>query len=397
MHSHTQEHSLTLGLGWSRYARNMGLIALRMLLGDRAKYLSLVCGLAFAVLLISQQGAIFLGLLTRSTGPLQNVNQPDLWVGDPWVRWISETRNLSESDLNRVRSVPGVEWAEPFFNARATCDMPSGNIRFVNIVGVDRATMIGRPPEVTRGRLEDLRIPDAVLVEESGRSKLENIDVGEVLKLNDKRAVVVGFCRAKPGFDSPALVYTTFENAVRFVPLGRNAISFILVKMKPGHDHISVQAAISSLPDLRAFTTEEMRDRSIDFILKETGIGINFGITVLLGIVIGLAVSAAIFYQFTTENIRHYAVLRAMGASRRMMIGMVFLQAGWAGLVGFGIGVGITSGFSLMSRQPGTELAVIFPWWIMLGSFVGMIVCVSLGALLSLHRVLTLEPAVVFK
>ncbi|MBL8758256.1 MAG: ABC transporter permease [Phycisphaerae bacterium] len=372
-------------------------IALRMLLGDRAKYLSLVCGLAFAVLLISQQGAIFLGLLTRSTGPLQNVNQPDLWVGDPWVRWISETRNLSDADLNRVRSVPGVEWAEPFFNARATCDMPSGNIRFVNIVGVDRSTMIGRPPEVTQGRLEDLRIPDAVLVEESGRPKLENVAVGDVLKLNDKRAVVVGFCRAKPGFDSPALVYTTFENAVRFVPLGRNAISYILVRVKPGHDHATVKAAISALPDLRAFSTEEMRSRSIDFILKETGIGINFGITVLLGVVIGLAVSAAIFYQFTTENIRHYAVLKAMGASTRVLTGMVFLQAAWAGVIGFGIGVGVTSAFSLLSRRPGTELAVIFPWWIMLGAFVGMIACVSLGALMSLHRVLRLEPAMVFK
>jgi putative ABC transport system permease protein len=372
-------------------------VALRMLLGDRPKYLSLVCGLGFAVLLISQQGAIFLGLLTRSTGPLQNVTQPDLWVADPWVRWISETRNLSEADLNRVRSVPGVEWAEPFFNARATCDLPGGNIRFVNIVGIDRTTMIGQPPEVTEGRLEDLRIPDAVLVEESARPKLEGIGVGDELKLNDRRAVVVGFCRAKPGFDSPALIYTTFENAVRFVPLGRNTISFILVRVKEGYEHAAVQAAISALPDLKAFTTEEIRRRSVDFILRETGIGINFGITVLLGVVIGLAVSAAIFYQFTSENLRNYAVLKAMGTKKPALIGMVFLQATWAGLVGFGIGVGVTSVFSLMSREPGTELAVIFPWWIMLGSFVGMILCVSLGAVLSLQKVLRLEPAVVFK
>ena len=372
-------------------------IALRMLLGDRPKYLSLVCGLGFAVLLISQQGAIFLGLLTRSTGPLQNVVQPDLWVGDPFVRWISETRSLSAAELNRVRSVPGVEWAEPFFNARATCDLPTGNIRFVNIVGIDRTTMVGQPPEITAGRLDDLRIPDAVLVEESGRSKLDNVNIGDVLKLNDQRAVVVGFCRAKPGFDSPALIYTTFENALAFVPLGRNAISYILVKVKPGADVASVQAAISRLPNLRAFTTEEMRERSVNFILTETGIGINFGITVLLGVVIGLAVSAAVFYQFTSENLRNYAVLKAMGTKKPALIGMVFLQALWAGLVGFGIGVGITSIFSLLSRKPGTELAVIFPWWIMLGSFVGMLLCIALGALLSLQKVLRLEPAVVFK
>ena len=35
---------------------------LKMLFGDRTKYLTLVLGLAFATLLMNQQGAIFLGL-----------------------------------------------------------------------------------------------------------------------------------------------------------------------------------------------------------------------------------------------------------------------------------------------------------------------------------------------
>ena len=141
-------------------------IALRMLLGDRAKYLSLVLGLSFAVLLIVQQGAIFMGLMLQATGPLQNISQADLWVGDPYLKWVTETRNLNESDLNRIRSTPGVAWAEPFFNTRAACDLPNGDFRFVNIVGIPRSTMVGRPPQITRGRLEDLRISDAVLVEE---------------------------------------------------------------------------------------------------------------------------------------------------------------------------------------------------------------------------------------
>lgn len=39
----------------------MNYVALRMLFGDRAKYLMLLCGLTFAVMLIVQQGSIFLG------------------------------------------------------------------------------------------------------------------------------------------------------------------------------------------------------------------------------------------------------------------------------------------------------------------------------------------------
>jgi len=41
-------------------------IALRMLLGDKLKYAGLVAGLAFATLLITQQGSIFAGFVLRT-------------------------------------------------------------------------------------------------------------------------------------------------------------------------------------------------------------------------------------------------------------------------------------------------------------------------------------------
>jgi len=69
----------------------------------------------------------------------------------------------------------------------------------------------------------------------------------------------------------------------------------------------------------------------------------------------------------------------------------------WVGCIGFGCGVGLTGLFALLSRKPGVELAVLFPAWLFAASFVGMILCISVGSLLSLQRVLRLEPAVVFK
>lgn len=372
-------------------------IALRMLLGDRAKYLSLVFGLGFAVLLITQQGSIFCGLVLRATGPLQNVSQPDLWVADPYVKWISETRAVSQNDLNRVRSVTGVAWAEPFLNVRANCELRDGDFRNVNIIGISRATMVGRPPEVTEGRLEDLRIPDAVLIEESARPKLSDIKIGDTLKLNDRRAVVVGFCRAKAGFDSNAVIYTTFENGVNFLPLGRDIISFILVGVKPDVDLQTVKTEINRIPDLAAFTSNEMRWLTVNFIISETGIGINFGITVFLGLIVGLVVSATIFYQFTLDNIRNFGVFKAMGAQRLTLVSMIIAQALCVGLIAFGIGVGLASIFTIASRRPGTELAAYFPWQLLLGALGGMILCISAGSFLSLNRVLRLEPAIVFK
>jgi putative ABC transport system permease protein len=368
-----------------------------MLLGDRGKYLALVLGLSFAVLLIAQQAAIFLGLLLRATGPLQNVGQADLWVADPASRYIGEFRAMTEQDMLRVRSVPGVAWAQPFYTYRALAELSNAKFQTVQIIGIDRTTMIGRPPEVTEGRLEDLRGPDAIMVEETAREKLNNIRIGDAIRLNDRRAVVVGFCRAKSSFESNALIYTTVANAEGFVPLGRKRLSYMLVKVRDGEEISEVAADIARRTSLGAYTQDEMRARTIKFIIKETGIGINFGITVLLGFIVGLVVAGAILYQFTLENLRNFAVLKAMGAKSRVLVAMILLQATVAGVIAYGIGVGAAGAFTLASRDPDSELAAEFPWQLLVGSLVSMLICVSLGSLLSLRKVIRLEPAIVFK
>jgi putative ABC transport system permease protein len=374
-------------------------VALKMLFGDKAKFLALTLGLSFAVLLIAQQGSIFLGLLLRATGFLQNISQPQLWVADPDTRYIGEVRPLDEQKLLRVRSVQGVAWAEPFFSTRATVELPDGDFKTGQILGIDRNTLIGQPPQMTKGRIEDLRLPDAVIVEENSQPKLGDIEIGDTLKLNDRRAQVVGFCRARLGFESNALIYTTYRNAISFVPTGRDRLSFMMVGVKNQRPEQikQVQNRINRLEGVAAFTPAEMRWRTIMFILSETGIGINFGITVTLGFIVGLVVAAATFYQFTLENLRYFAVLKAMGAKHAMLVRMILLQALSVGVIGYGIGVGGAGVFSWFGSSPGTELSTYFPWQLMLLSLAAMIICVAAGSLLSLRRVLQLEPAIVFK
>lgn len=364
---------------------------------DRGKYFALVVGLAFATLLLAQQGSIFLGLLKRATGPLQNVAQPDLWVTDAFTRYVLEYRPLADRDLERVRAVPGVAWAEPFFSSRAPVELPDGSFKTAQIIGIDRSTMIGRPPTVTQGRLEDLRAPDAIFVDESSRKRLAGVKIGDTLKLNDRRAIVVGFCQVKLGFESNAVIYTTYDNAIRFTPVGRENIPFILAKAQEGVEPKALAKRISLQTGLGAYTRDEMAGRTIDFILSETGIGINFGITVLLGFVVGLAVVTAIFYQFTLENLRYFAVLKAMGTRSRMLVMMVLLQALVVGLIGFGIGIGLVGAFALTGRRPGAELTPYFPWQMLLLSLVAILICIFMGSVLSLRRVIKLEPAIVFK
>jgi len=150
------------------------------------------------------------------------------------------------------------------------------------------------------------------------------------------------------------------------------------------------------LGDVSAMTTGEFRRKSIAFIVAATGIGINFGITIALGFVVGLLLSASIFYQFTVENIRHFAVLKALGARTRTLVSMVMLQALTVGTIGYGIGAGAAGAFTITTRKLESELSAYLPWELLVGSFLATLLTIGLGSLLSIRRVIKVPPALVF-
>ena len=89
----------------------MNWIALKMLTGNRGKYLGIILGIAFASLLIAQQASIFCGLMLQTSGQIRDIQGADIWVMDPNVQFSDDVKPLSDSDLYRVRGVPGVSWA----------------------------------------------------------------------------------------------------------------------------------------------------------------------------------------------------------------------------------------------------------------------------------------------
>ncbi len=74
-----------------------------MLMADRAKFLGLVFGEAFAALLITQQASIFIGLMVRTGSTIVDAADADVWVMDPSVEYLDTVFALRETDLLRVR------------------------------------------------------------------------------------------------------------------------------------------------------------------------------------------------------------------------------------------------------------------------------------------------------
>lgn len=85
----------------------MNFVAVRMLTGDRAKYLGLVFAIAFSSFLIAQQVSIFAGLLNRMRSQILDVTDGDVWVMDPATQYVDEVYALRDDALYRVRGGPG--------------------------------------------------------------------------------------------------------------------------------------------------------------------------------------------------------------------------------------------------------------------------------------------------
>jgi putative ABC transport system permease protein len=384
----------------------MNWIALKMLFGDRAKYLGIVFGVTFAALLMTQQASIFWGLMWNTTSQIRDLAGADIWVMDPNLQFVDDIKPLSDSDLLRVRGIDGVAWAVRLFKQMARARFEDGNFQQMILLGLDDDSLVGAPPpgKMILGSVDDLYQPDAVLMDEAGfrylwpGRPLEEA-IGKTFEMNDRRAVVVGLCKCSPTFQTFPILYTRYSQAIQYVPAERKVMSFVLAQPKPGREAKEVCQRIMERTDLQARTQEEFMWKTIGYYMSRTGIPINFGITVLLGFVVGAAIAGQTFYLFTMENLKQFGALKAMGVSNWRIVGMSLLQALVVGATGYGLGVYGAALFDVTMAATARTVPPSFfmTWHILVGAGVAVLVIVLLASLISIRKVLVLEPAIVFK
>ena len=162
-------------------------------------------------------------------------------------------------------------------------------------------------------------------------------------------------------------------------------------------------AAIEKATGLRAFVNRDFGDNDKDFntstiwwYVRNTGIPISFGTTVIIGFIVGVAISCQTFYAFVLDNLKHLGALKAMGMSNFRLSLMLLTQSFTVGLIGFGLGLLATSGFAwtaLEKQQP----PFYMPWIIPVVAFgVIQFICM-LAALMGIVRLSLYEPAQVFR
>ncbi len=385
-------------------------LALKMLFGDTAKYLMLVAGLFFATFLIVQQASVFCGLMRWTTATLKNVAAP-IYVVEERVEQINETNPLRDTDVARVRSVSAVRWAMPLYSGIQRARLSDGSFKTIQLVGIDAASLAGAPQRMIEGNPEDLRLPNTVIVDELALERLsldkkdptKRLKIGDRFEINDIEARVVGICSAMRSFTGGPYVWTTYQRALQYSPPQRKMLSAVIAAPIEGMTNDEAAEAIEKETGLRAYVNRDFGDNPRDFntstvwwYVRNTGIPISFGTTVVIGFIVGVAIACQTFYAFVLDNLKHLGALKAMGMSNFRLSMMLIIQALTVGLIGFGLGLLATSGFAMGALKTG-QPPFFMPWIIPVAAFVVIQIICMLAALMGIIRLSLYEPAMVFR
>jgi putative ABC transport system permease protein len=371
-----------------------------MLTGDKQKFFGLLFGIAFSTLLITQQLTIFVNLIERGASSVYNVAEAEVWVMDPTSRTADVVYAMPSTALDRVRGVPGVEWAVPYIRANAAVRTASGDLEQVGVIGVDDATLIGLPRRMTEGSADVLTRPDSVIIDDVGALRMfpDASPLGATLELNDQRAVIRAIADATPGFTSTVVLYTRYSQALRYVPGTRNRMSFVLVGSTGELSPAALSERITAQTGLKARTRDEFAQDGINFVIENTGIPFNFGITVALGFIVGVAIVGLTFSLFIRDNIRQFGALKAIGVTNGTIVRMVAAQAGLVGAVGYALGIAGTVAFiGYFAWSNPFFKGFYVPWEIPLVSLVATALILAITGFFALRNVLRTEPAEVFR
>jgi putative ABC transport system permease protein len=374
--------------------RIMGGIGLRMMFFDKLKLAGTLFGVVFAVVLGNFQAGTFLALLGKNRMFVENA-QADIWIAPPGTRQFQGGLPLTDSQLNRARATEGVAWAEPLVLQTAALQLPNGGSEPVSLVGARAPRFVGGPWNIVKGHTSDLLQPNAVFFEDAEREKFGGLNQGSVRELAGHKVQAVGFTWGLLPF-APAYAFAEQTLAREILKQPADKHTFILVGIKEGYSSADVSARLQSiLTDTRVMRREDYLHEILVYIITGTQIGLSFGLSTIMGLLVGLITVSLSMFSSVIDNMRQFGTLKAIGSTTTDLAKLLFVQAVLYGAMGSFIGLGMVSGMVSGMRNP--QLTPILPMAAYGISIVLMVAVCLLASVLALLRLRKLEPAMVFR
>jgi putative ABC transport system permease protein len=371
-------------------------IAYRLLVNDRGKFLATLMGITFSVFLMVQVTSMFAGMMKKASSTVTNTGSR-MWVMDRSVTNVQSAIPLPDYVLDAVRSIDGVDYAVPMYSGAALLKLRDGTYQPATVIGLDDTSLLGRP-ELIEGKIEDVYAENGfIAVRDADFSKLGDAKLGSEFELNDNRGVIVGIAKVPASglFGMPTL-YTTLSRAIQYIPSMRYTTSFVLVspRNEAAIPHIHDQVAALGYD---AMTDDEFIDRVTHWYTYKTGMGMNLLIMTAIAFVVGLSISGQTFYTFVLENLEKFGALKAIGAKGKELVAMIFFQAAVAGLLGYGLGIGLCAGVVALAKLRMPDYASVITADNLLLALGMVVVIAGTSGYIAVRKVLRIDPYDIFR
>ncbi|MGE0452092.1 MAG: ABC transporter permease [Vicinamibacteria bacterium] len=370
-------------------------LARKNLLHDRLRFAITVAGVAFAVTLVLVQVGLFMGLLGKATVTIEHASA-DIWITSKETPNVDFAHRFPDTTVLRVRSQPGVLRADNLIVQFMNLMLPNGAEEGCLVYGLEDFSAWNLPWNVQGADVSDLRRGRYVLMDESAERRFGEFAIGDYREISEARFKIIGTTEGAASFTTAPIVFMDFRQAQGLIQTIIGKTHYILVRVAPGHDPTRVVADLRALlPYNDVYTREDWAARSRRYWVVSTGLGMNMGITVFLGILVGIVVVAQTLYTSAVEHVKEFGTVKAIGGSNWDIYRILGEQALIAAVVGFVLGGALS--LAMRPLMAKLYLNVLIGPGFAAAVFAGTVLMCLGAAMLSFRRVAGIDPALVFR
>ncbi|CAN5581484.1 FtsX-like permease family protein [soil metagenome] len=367
--------------------------SLQTLLHERTRYAAGVGAVAFSAVLMALQFGLMLGLFTITSTPIDRTDSRNVWVGSKDVQSVDLGRPIPVSHIGRLGERPGVQPTEPFIAMFGQFQKPDGGTDLCFLLASSlEGDAAGAADVLTPEQRIALTEPFTIIMDDSDMKRMQMTAVNETAKINGKEVRLVGTVKGLKSLAAP-WVFCSLPTArdLAGTLLPPDHTTYLLAKCDTEQRAKDLAKDLKTeFPEMTAMTAEDFSTSSRLYWLYRTKAGVAIGYAALLGLCVGVVVTAQTLYAATMASAREYATLFALGIPRWRVYISVLLQAMWVGIIGVLCAYPIVCLLAYLAELAGAK--VLLRWEVLAGTAVVTLCTALFAGFVALRSVRTIEP-----
>ncbi|HOW18640.1 MAG TPA: ABC transporter permease [Phycisphaerae bacterium] len=333
---------------------------------------ALTCvGVSTLLMIVMGMGGIYRGLVFEATLLIDRLGA-DLWIVQEATRGpFAEISRIPMNMVDRVAAVPGIARAQEFVYTTIQRQREGRPLRMA-ILGLDwpydkgewlplaAGRSLGQAHyEMVADRSLGLRLGERIrlgkdsyavvgltagMTDPSGNgfaffsvrdAQAVQFDLpGEAIRL-ERETRRIRTAASDVGATNPALLDRAGQPAAKIPVLTGNYMSAVVAWVKPGYRPDAIKAVVERWPDVSIFTRNQEEDLLLQGVVEKAKR--QLGMFRVLLTIVSAVIMALILYTMTLDKLHDIAVLKLIGASNWVILGLILQQALLLGAIGYGL------------------------------------------------------------